>query len=248
MSNSKNAIQEIKKLMKQFGFMSDEPTLKSFKLEDNTILEAADLKVGEAITKINDEFERVALEDGSYRLVENFNIEVVDGKIVAVNEIFLDAKLADGTIVKVEGDGLVEGAAVKVVTEEMPDGIPAPDGSHELEDGTKIETVDGIITKIEEKIEEAPSVEIEVEAEKKMEMGDMEEVYSLIKDMMEKISEKMKKMEEKMSAVEADFQSFKKAPAAKKIADGKTEFNKDQNSSDDVADRIMALRNLNKKY
>jgi hypothetical protein len=247
MSNSKTAIQEIKKLMKQFGFMSDEPVLKSFKLEDNTIVEAADLKVGEAITKISEEFERVALEDGAYRLVENFNLEVKEGKIVSVNEIFLDAKLMDGTIVKVEGDGLVEGAAVKVVTEEMPDGVPAPDGVHELEDGTKIETMGGIISKIEEKIEEAePAVEIEVEAAKKEDMGGMEEVYSLLKDMMEKISEKMKSMEDKMSAVEADFDAFKKAPAAKKIADGKTDFNKTSNSDDEISDRIMALRKLNK--
>lgn len=246
MSNSKTAIQEIKNLMAKFGFMSEEVVLKSFKLEDNTIVEASDLKIGEAITKISEEFERVALEDGSYRLVENFNIEVKDGKIVAVNEIFLDAKLMDGTIVKVEGDSLVEGAAVKVVTEEMPDGVPAPDGVHELEDGTKIETMDGKISKVEEKIEEAePSVEIEVDAAKKEDMGGMEEIYSLIKDMMEKISEKMKSMEDKMSAVEADFDAFKKAPAAKKIADGKTDFNK-ENDSDEITDRIMKLRKLNK--
>jgi len=82
MSNSKTAIAEIKKLMKQFGFMSDESVLKSFKLEDNTILQTSDLKIGENISKINEAFEQVALEDGSYRLVENFNIEVKDGKIV----------------------------------------------------------------------------------------------------------------------------------------------------------------------
>jgi hypothetical protein len=74
----------------------------------------------------------------------------------------------------------------------------------------------------------------------------MEEVYSLLKDMMEKISEKMKSMEDKMSAVEADFDAFKKAPAAKKIADGKTDFNKTSNSDDEISDRIMALRKLNK--
>ena len=36
-TNSKNAIKEIKNLMKQFGFLADEPVLASFKLEDNTI-------------------------------------------------------------------------------------------------------------------------------------------------------------------------------------------------------------------
>jgi len=78
-TNSKNAINEIKKLMKQFGFLNEEPTLRSFKTEDNTILEAKELKAGEKITKINDAFERVALESGSYRLVENFEIEVKEG-------------------------------------------------------------------------------------------------------------------------------------------------------------------------
>ena len=54
MSNSKKAIAEIKSLMKQFGFMSEEVVLKSFKLEDSTILQASDLKVGEKISKINE--------------------------------------------------------------------------------------------------------------------------------------------------------------------------------------------------
>jgi len=80
MSNSKTAIAEIKKLMKQFGFISDDSTLKSFKLEDNTILEAKNLVAGEKITRINDEFERVALESGKFRLVENFEIEVENRK------------------------------------------------------------------------------------------------------------------------------------------------------------------------
>ena len=36
MSNPKTAINEIKKLMVQFGFMSEEATPLSFKLEDDT--------------------------------------------------------------------------------------------------------------------------------------------------------------------------------------------------------------------
>ena len=59
MSNSKKAIAEIKSLMKQFGFMSEEVVLKSFKLEDSTILQTSNLKVGEKISKINEEFERI---------------------------------------------------------------------------------------------------------------------------------------------------------------------------------------------
>ncbi len=89
MSNPKNAINQIKNLMKQYGFLNDEPTLQSFKLEDNTIVETLKLKAGEKITKLSDEFNRVALESGSYRLVENFEIEVKEGEIVSVKEILL---------------------------------------------------------------------------------------------------------------------------------------------------------------
>ena len=76
MSNSKSAIQEIKNLMVSFGFMKEEVTLQSFKLEDDTIIQAEKLEVGNKIYKINEAFEQVALEDGSYNLEGNFEIEV----------------------------------------------------------------------------------------------------------------------------------------------------------------------------
>jgi len=243
MSNPKNAISQIKNLMKQYGFLNDEPTLQSFKLEDNTIVETLKLKAGERITKLNDEFNRVALESGSYRLVENFEIEVEEGEIVSVKEIFVDAKLVDGTVVKVEGEEVVEGAAVKVVTEDAE--LPAPDGVHELEGGMKIETKDGVIVKVEEVVsEEEPKVEVEIEAPE-MEMGGMKELYKMLEEMMKKVSEKMKSMEEKMSSMENEFKAFKKQPAGKKISDGKTDFNKVEklDSVDARIASIMSMRN-----
>ena len=255
--NPKTAIQEIKKLMVQFGFISDEPVMASFKTEDNTILETLKLEAGSKITKLNDEFERVALESGKYRLVENFEIEVKDGEIKSVKQIFVDAKLVDGTQIKVEGDSLMEGAKVVVVTEEGE--IPAPDGVHELEDGTKVETKEGVIARIEEKVEEAEGPEVEIElademvegpkgAEAEISVPDpMDEFMSLVKDMMEKLSEKMKSMEEKVEEVKADFNSFKKEPAGKKISDGKTDFNKQSNSDDVIADRLAAIAAMRKK-
>jgi len=257
MSNPKTAIQEIKKLMVQFGFMSEEVSLKSFKLEDNTILETKDLVAGEKITKLSDEFERVALESGSYRLVENFEIEVEDGEIKSVKEIFVDAKLVDGTQIKVEGDSLMEGAKVVVVTADGE--VPAPDGVHELEDGTKVETKEGVIARIEEKVAEAEGPEVEIEladvevegpagSETEVSVPDpMAEFVALVKDMMEKISEKMKSMEDKVASMNADFEAFKKEPAAKKIADGKTDFNKQSNSDDVIADRLAAIAAMRKK-
>jgi hypothetical protein len=244
-TNSKKAIQEIKNLMKQFGFMSDETVLASFKLEDETILQAKELKIGEKITKINEAFEQVALEDGTYRLKENFEIEVKDGELVAVKEIFLDAKLADGTQIKVEGDSLLEGAKVVVVTEQGE--IPAPDAVHELEDGSKVETKDGIIVKIEPAMEEVEAEQVVPPVDDQVGVPEQVELMDMLKEFIKKMSDKMASMENKMSSVEQNFEAFKKEPAAKKIADGKTDFNKiNSNPQDDVVAGIMRLRNNNK--
>lgn len=169
---------------------------------------------------------------------------------------FLDAKLSDGTQIKVEGEGLMEGAKIVVVTEEGE--LPAPDGVHELEDGTKVETKEGVIAKIMEMVEEAkPEVEVELQdvevegpkgSEEEISVPDpMVEFISLVKDMMEKISEKMKSMEEKVEEVKADFNSFKKEPAGKKISDGKTDFNKHSNSDSELDARVAAITALRKK-
>lgn len=245
MSNSKSAIQEIKNLMVSFGFMSEDKTLLSFKLEDNTIVETEKLEKDSKIYKINEAFERVALEDGTYKLKENFELEVAESQIVSVKEIFVDAKLVDGTAIKVSGEGLVEGAKVMVVTEEGE--IPAPDGVHELEDGTKVETKEGIIAKIEEVVAEAPEMEkpeVEIEVSKeKMES----EVVALLKDLVIKLGEKIASLEGKVEGMSADFNSFKKEPASKKIADGKTEkFNKTDDYMDSKLEAIASLRKNNK--
>lgn len=250
MSNSKSAIQEIKNLMVQFGFMSEEKTLLSFKMEDDTIVETEKLEAGNKIFKINEAFERVSLEDGTYKLKENFVLEVAESQIVSVKEIFVDAKLVDGTVVKVSGDALVEGAKVTVVTEEGE--IPAPDGVHELEDGSKVETKDGIIAKIEEAVKEAEGEMPEMEGpevEVSVPVGMEQEVMELVKEFVVKMGDKIKKMEDQMSSLSNEFNSFKKEPAAKKIADGKTDFKKSINKEDDVDAKlaaIMSLRNTNK--
>ena len=251
MSNPKNAISQIKNLMKQYGFLNDEPVLKSFKLENNTILEAIELKEGNKITKVSDEFERVALEDGTFRLVENFEIEVKDGSIVSVKEIFIDAKLVDGTVVKVEGEELLEGAAVKVVTEDAE--IPAPDGVHELESGVKVETKDGIIVKIEEPIsEEMEDVEVPVEVPAEVAPVAQEVVEAIVEalvplmDEVKVLVEEMKKMKDGMKEIKKDFNAFKKEPAGKKISDGKTDFNKEEQSNS-VDARIASIMSMRKK-
>jgi len=242
MSNPTNVINEIKSLMKQFGFYNEDVTLLSFKLSDDTILQTKKLEVGEKIYKINEKFEQVSLENGSYRLKENFELEVNDGQISSVKEIFVEAKLIDGTVVKVEGDGLIEGAAVKVVTEEGE--IPAPDGIHELEDGSKIETKDGVIAAIKaaEKEMENPAedeTENELPEGKEVEI----EVMNLLKDFVKKMSEKMEALQSQLSKVENEFNAFKKEPAGKKISDGKTEFNK-LNIEDPIQSKLDIIKSL----
>lgn len=247
MSNSKSAIKEIKSLMVQFGFLkNDEVELLSFKLEDDTIINTEKLEAGSKIYKIDEAFEQVSLEDGSYRLKDNFEIEVVAGEISVVKEIFVDAKLVDGTVLKVAGDAISEGAKVVVVTADAE--VPAPDGVHELEGGDKIETKDGVIVKYMEagpedsaddagEAPEAPSID--------KPMGMEAEMMDMLKEFVKKMGEKMSQMEQNYSALQDEFNSFKKEPAAKKIADGKTDFNKEV--EDALEARIKALKSLKNK-
>jgi len=251
MSNSKSAIAEIKSLLVQFGFLkSDEIELLSFKLEDDTILQTEKLEAGKKIVKINEAFEQVSLENGSYKLKENFEIEVAEGEIKSVKEIFIDAKLVDGTVVKVEGDSLVEGAKIVVVTADAE--VPAPDGVHKLEDGTKVETKDGIIARVEEAVAEVGEGEDEmgkkmIDNPAKMEYPRMmeSEMMDLLKEFISKMGEKVSKMEQSYSSLQDEFNAFKKEPAATKVKDGKTDFNKE--IEDALSARIKALNSLKNK-
>ena len=129
------------------------------------------------------------------------------------NEKF--ALLVDGTEVRIEGDELVEGAAIYVETAEGS--IPAPDAVHELEDGTLVETLGGIITKItvkedaeeevkEEIIEESYEEKVEEEVEVKME----EEIKSEIEEKLEEVIDEKE---------EVELEDEVKEDIAEKIAD-----------------------------
>ena len=79
---------------------------------------------------------------------------------------FLDAKLVDGTIVRIE-PAVEVGAVVKVIDEEANE-LDAPDGDHELEDGTIIRTEGAVVVEVlAPETEEEEESEEEVEAEEK---------------------------------------------------------------------------------
>ena len=262
MSNSKNAISEIKKLMVQFGFLTAEPTLLSFKLEDKTILQTEKLEVGTEIFKINELFEKVVLENGTYVIPQDFELEVADGKIAVIKEIFVDAKLKDGTEVSIKGGGVEVGAKIFVVKDGVP--TPAPDAIHELEDGTKVETKDGEIVTVEpvaevampaEVGEESPAEEgadavspVEdktAEEQGKMNPEAMGEMYDMLKEFVTKCGAKMAEMEGQYNALQNEFNAFKKEPAGNKISYSKTDFNKDVDDALDA--RLKALKSLQNK-
>ena len=96
------------------------------------------------------------LEPYKFKTMNKINLESVistlksvfsDEEVVATEETnFAEATLVDGTIVKWEGE-LMEGTALVVV---LPEGeVAAPDGVHELADGTIIETAGGLVVNIQ---------------------------------------------------------------------------------------------------
>lgn len=198
MTNPKNAILEIKKLMKQFGFFNEEK--------------------------------------------------------------FLDVKLVDGTQLKVDGESLEIGAKVMVITEEGE--IPAPNGEYELEDGSKIEIAEGVISEvkgieepvteevpaeeapvelIDEPIEEEPVAEEPAEAEPIV--AAVVEALLPILEEIKSLTSELKSMKAEMEAVKNDFEAFKKEPAAKPIKSGKIEITE----TSIVEQKLAAIRSLRNK-
>jgi len=87
-------------------------------------------------------------------LVSKFNAEPT------TEQTFIDAKLVDGTIVRYES---LEVGLPLMVIDEAGNELPAPDGEHELEDGTMLTVEGGIITEVATKTEEAPEMEMPIE-------------------------------------------------------------------------------------
>lgn len=134
-------------------------------------------------------------------------------KLLFGEQKMAEAKLADGTIIQWEGD-LVEGAAINVIAEDG-NTTPAPDATHELEDGTKITTVGGLVTSIEK-----PEMETEVEVEDKKEKMASEfeaafanhvEAFAGIVSRVEALENAVKSYEEKFSAISTEVEGKDKS-------------------------------------
>jgi hypothetical protein len=119
-------------------------------------------------------------------------------KFGTVEAKFEQAKLADGTIIQWEDD-LGEGTAIMVVGEDG-NTMPAPDAVHELEDGTMVTTVGGLVTKIESKKEEEV-IEEEMAAEPSPEFAKHLEEFKMMVERMTAIENKLAEYESKFSAI-----------------------------------------------
>lgn len=127
----------------------------------------------------------------------------VSGEPKAEETKMMEAKLKDGTMIQV-----TEMAVGGIVTIE---GMPAPVGEHELEDGTKIVVGDnGAIMEIKEK--EAPAVEIEV---------------PVVEDMGAKFAAFESATNEKFAAYEDKFAAYEvKLTQANKVIEGLMQISK----------------------
>ena len=126
------------------------------------------------------------LEPYKFKKMNKLNLESVISTLKSVfadaeveettEDNFAEATLVDGTIVKWEGE-LADGTALVVV---MPEGeVAAPDGIHELSDGTLIETAGGLVVNIEAAADQEKKEEEE-------EMYDNEFTSEMLNEMIEK--------------------------------------------------------------
>ena len=168
-------------------------------------------------------------------------------------EAFVDAKLVDGTIVRVE-PALEIGASVAVIGEDG-ETVAAPDGEHELESGEVVRTEGGVIVEImtpEPVEEEAEEVEEEMAAEEKFDSeGFKADILSAVSELIkseiaaaqfaktEKVTDIEKAVGLITDIVEKMAATPKEAPS-KKVANP---FNK----GIDYSDMVEKMRAINKK-
>ena len=119
------------------------------------------------------------LEPYKFKTMNKLNLESVistlksvfsesETEVVETEETnFAESTLVDGTIVKWEGE-LIEGTAIIVVLSEGE--VAAPDGEHELADGTILETAGGLVVSVTEGAGEVATEDNEFTAEQLSEM------------------------------------------------------------------------------
>lgn len=172
--------------------------------------------------------------------------ETINEEFAVEEETFGEiADINDAFVIKFPGDSLQVGDKVSVVTSEGQE-MDAPDGEHELKDGTKIVTEGSVVKEIigaggEKALSEEAMAEDDSEEVVEEEMEDVadvveeivEEVIDEVKDEMEEVAapsleeivkeiadvvkEEMGYMKKKMAEIEAQVAGVVDAPAAEPV-------------------------------
>jgi rubrerythrin len=187
----------------------------------------------------------------------------------APEQTFAMIKSADGELeLTYEGEALAEGLDIFVVT---ADGnVPAPDGSHDLEGGVTIVTVDGKISEIMETPVEAEEEVLEEDAEEALEdheeemeediAEDLEEhvepegeaamdeevIVAVVEAVKDAVEEMTKDMEERLKDMEDKMSKFSSAPASDKtIATSLSKSKKAESKHSSLMKDLIAKKKRN---
>jgi hypothetical protein len=133
-------------------------------------------------------------------LVSKFNAEPT------TEQTFIDAKLVDGTIVRYEK---LEVGQTLFVIDEAGNELPAPDGDHELEDGTKVTVESGIITEVASKDEEMPEEEAPIEQPMAAVESVSKEDFETLKNEVDNLKTKFEEFTKTNETLSADNISMK---------------------------------------
>jgi len=162
---------------------------------------------------VKSHFNLVEAEVAPENVVETF------GEISDINDAF---------VIKFPGDSIQVGDKVSVVTVEGEE-MDAPNGTHELKDGTKIVTEDSVVKEIigadgekalsevematEEEVEDVVDA-VEEAVEEMMEEEPEVSIADVVAEIADALKEEMGKMKEKMAELEEKVAKVYDAPAA----------------------------------
>ena len=160
---------------------------------------------------------------------------------------FAESTLVDGTIVKWEGE-LIEGTAIIVV---LPEGeVAAPDGTHELTDGTILETAGGLVVSVTEGAGEIATEDNEFTAEQLSEMLEkaMSNYAKEFNEQLEAVVTENKNLSTELSEMKANKEDLKSefSKAMDKVATELEELAKSEVSTSSKPTEFKALTRAEK--
>tara|TARA_R110000765_G_scaffold8375_2_gene27076 strand:+ start:656 stop:1795 length:1140 start_codon:yes stop_codon:yes gene_type:complete len=199
------------------------------------------------------------LEPYKFKTMNKINLESVistlksvfsesETEVVETEETnFAESTLVDGTIVKWEGE-LIEGTAIIVV---LPEGeVAAPDGTHELADGTILETAGGLVVSVTEGAGEIATEDNEFTAEQLSEMLEkaMSNYAKEFNEQLEAVVTENKNLSTELSEMKANKEDLKSefSKAMDKVATELEELAKSEVSTSSKPTEFKALTRAEK--